>query len=109
MNLKEALQALGDGKKIRRKGWPTENYIFIDNAEDGGSFISDETGRNAIYFAYGDDWEIYEEYHMDFVEALAWMMNSSLNVCKTNTGFFMMVMDNRFYCFLSTLKFPKFL
>lgn len=58
MNLKERLQALLGGKKIRRRCWKDHLYLYME--EDT---ISDSEGFEhwqARVFE-GDDWEIYRE------------------------------------------------
>lgn len=57
MNLKESLQALIDGKKIRRRDWSKEKYIQFANDK-----IKDHYGERYC-FTISDDsnFELYEE------------------------------------------------
>ena len=81
----EALQALREGKKVRRTNWFLEGYYFtlvtasscitksyiimndgsrsdsecLDEDEFGNEFVLDEHNANAGYFL-NDDWEVVE-------------------------------------------------
>ena len=57
MNLRETLQALADGKKIRNKTWVDGHYIYLKN-----ELIVDENGHEfSLSFIVVKKWEIYEE------------------------------------------------
>lgn len=55
MNLKEALIALVEGKKIRRYDWTKGLHIYMDGCD-----ILDEGGLGYPNLR-GSDWELYEE------------------------------------------------
>lgn len=57
MNLREALQALIDGKKIRRKHWTKEEYIYLD-----AGMLKDHLG-DIFTMSISEDtnFELYEE------------------------------------------------
>lgn len=92
MNVREVMQALMDGKKVRKNSWFKNDFIELKN-----NMLLDEEGVMPNFYFQGDDWEIYEEYQMDFVEALAWMMESEKNVCKIKGGFCLIVKKNKIY------------
>lgn len=82
MNLKEAFQALAEGKKIRKKNWGNNEYIFVD-----GMTLKNEDGTNGFLLDFHDtgaDWEIYEEYNMSFIEALTLMDKDRGIVCESS-------------------------
>lgn len=94
MNFKEALIALANGKKVRRLDWDKGVYIYMN-----GMNVEKSPG---VYYYLGvrfdsdSEWEIYEEYDMNFAEALAWMCESSLNICKSSNFLFYRVINNNF-------------
>lgn len=58
MNKREAIQAILDGKKVRRKDWSNKNYfclLIVDGFND--------SNRNNFYInsEKNDNWELYEE------------------------------------------------
>lgn len=71
MNLKEALQALAEGEKVRKTKWRKNRYIFIHNDAEQGIAIRDNYGYDARMI--GNDWELYEEYNIAFYEAIYYM------------------------------------
>ena len=56
MNTKSAIQAMLDGKKVRRPSWVEDDYFMFD----GECFIAEDTTVVMADFN-GNDWEIYEE------------------------------------------------
>ena len=57
MNQREIMQALLDGKKVRRKCWEQDSYVH---------FVDDRVFENKTGLTYGDfsnvrAWELYEE------------------------------------------------
>ena len=93
MNLREALQALLDGKKIRIESWPKYQYIMLYNNmildHNNDPFYIDNKQRNS--------WELYPEYDMSFAEALSWMSLSHNNACYCDKGVCFMVKNNKLY------------
>lgn len=58
MTNKEALQALLDGKKIRRESWNKGEYIYFDT--DVG-YIRDNDHNHSEFCCSCPNWEIYKE------------------------------------------------
>lgn len=58
MNNKEALQALLEGKKIRKPNWNKEHYLFYSVKTDT---IVDEDGNYREFHCNQTDWELYKE------------------------------------------------
>ena len=56
MNTKSAIQAMLDGKKVRRPSWKESDYFMFD----GECFITEDATVVMADFN-GNDWEIYEE------------------------------------------------
>ena len=56
MNTKEAIQAMLNGKKVRRPSWVEGDYFMFD----GECFITEDATVVMADFN-GNDWEIYEE------------------------------------------------
>ena len=56
MTTKEAIQAMLDGKKVRRPSWVEGDYFMFD----GECFIAEDATVVMADFN-GNDWEIYEE------------------------------------------------
>lgn len=56
MTTKEAIQAMLDGKKVRKPSWVEGDYFMFD----GECFIAEDTTIVMADFN-GNDWEIYEE------------------------------------------------
>lgn len=61
MRFEEALAAMREGKKVRRKSWRESGFMYIKNG-----IISDDSGFNdldavGVENVLADDWEIYEE------------------------------------------------
>lgn len=59
MNNKEALQALLDGKKIRKKGWKKGEYIYFDTDNNR---IRDNDYNRCEFCCEHPNWELYEEH-----------------------------------------------
>lgn len=93
MNIIEALQALKDGKKIRKVIWPNSNcYYYLDERKGE---MKDSYNNNAIGISidnlFNDEWEIYEpepEY-FDFFEAIKRIKEGKkvTNVDSNSCGF----------------------
>lgn len=65
MKFEDALKAMRDGKRVRRREWPSEHYIHaVDNSAvwHGGALYS---GGSVLH----EDWEIVRE-QFDFLEAV---------------------------------------
>ena len=61
MTVKERLEALLAGKKIRCAGWPPEEYVCLD---EGGSLVNHRGGFLFCWARVGDTdfgWELYKE------------------------------------------------
>ena len=56
MNTKSAIQAMLNGKKVRRHSWVEGDYFMFD----GECFITEDATVVMADFN-GNDWEIYEE------------------------------------------------
>ena len=66
MTFEEALKALNEGKKIRKKWWYAGNYIWLDKENT----LKDKNGSKAYAslgfdFKTNNEWEIYEEPVLD--------------------------------------------
>lgn len=74
MNILEAMQALKDGKKIRKRQWENMNFYIQLNRNFQ---IVDPQGDVAAMNTYklgGDEWELYDDTeYFDFFEAVARM------------------------------------
>jgi hypothetical protein len=61
MNIIEALQALKDGKKIRKDGWRLDQFIFLSDAyirgQDGMLYCIGISGNQN----FETNWELYLE------------------------------------------------
>lgn len=70
MNLKESLQALVDGHKVRNVDWPEWEYVVAC-----GNRLLDENGRSCTIGWSSDEWEIYKEppKEYNFLEAVKMM------------------------------------
>lgn len=66
MNRKEAMAALCEGKKLRRKCWPTDAYCKLSP----GGMIIDHQGKPHSQFLDRPDWEIFENGAEKLAEAL---------------------------------------
>ena len=62
MNNKEALQALLDGKKIRKPNWNKDHYLSYNVKTDT---ITDEDGNYREFHCNNTDWELYKESILD--------------------------------------------
>ena len=71
MNTKEAIQAMLDGKKVRRPSWKESDYFMFD----GERFIAEDATVVMADFN-GYDWEIYEEPKKQTVTIEKWLCNS---------------------------------
>lgn len=83
MDKKEAIQAMLDGKKVRRSVWEEKTaYLFFDMTRN--EFQTDGKTRTDINYQYVTGWEIYTEppvpkfkvgdfvrYHMRFMRVVA--------------------------------------
>ncbi len=58
MTKKEAIKAMLEGKKARKKDWETGKYIYYD--DKSYCFLNEEEMRVDLNAWIGDDWEIYE-------------------------------------------------
>jgi hypothetical protein len=58
MTNKEALQALLDGKKIRKPNWNKDHYLSYNVKTDT---ITDEDGNYREFHCNNTNWELYEE------------------------------------------------
>ena len=56
MKFWEAMKALEEGKKVRKKTWNEDCYLTIKN-----NHFVDEWDDDEITFSLDGDWEIYEE------------------------------------------------
>ena len=56
MKFWEAMKAMQEGKKVRKKIWNEDCYLTIKN-----NYIVDEWDDDKITFSLDGDWEIYEE------------------------------------------------
>lgn len=66
MNLVERIQALVDGKKIRRRAWPEKRFIYMDKSELIPEWWclwngADDRISNPEQLFGDEDWELYEE------------------------------------------------
>lgn len=97
MNLKEALQALANGEKVRKTFWPESQFICVghNNSIEGVTIINKEELVAHFMLQYDGEWELYKEYPMDFAKALAWMMVSEKNICKDNNGVSFKILNNK--------------
>lgn len=66
MNRKEAMAALCEGKKLRRKSWTTGAYCKLSP----GGMIVDHEGKSHSQFLDRPDWEIFENDADKLAEAL---------------------------------------
>lgn len=57
MKLWEAIKAMEDGKRIKKKDWQDDFYLY--KAEDG--FIRDESNREYMIQNIKDTWELCDE------------------------------------------------
>lgn len=69
MTFYEALKALNEGKKIRKKWWYAGDYIWLDK----DNILKDKNGSKTYSslrfdFKTNNEWEIYEEPILDDVE-----------------------------------------
>ena len=58
MTTKEAIQAMLDGKKVRRLNWPKSIYLYFDENEIK---TQTEIVCSNIVMVPAENWEIYEE------------------------------------------------
>ena len=56
MKFWEAMKAMEEGKKVRKKIWDEDCYLTIKN-----NYIVDKWDDDKITFSLDGDWEIYEE------------------------------------------------
>ena len=57
MTTKEAIQAMLDGKKVRKIDWNKECYVLFN----GEMFVDEEGEHFSEFTFYETTWEIYEE------------------------------------------------
>ena len=53
----EAVKALEEGRKVRRRGWNEDWYVLMD---ENGDFL-DDCGTIYEFGSNSDDWEIYDD------------------------------------------------
>ena len=58
MNKKEAIKAMLDGKKVRRRYWPEDKYLVMN---ERGVIVDEDNSNEDINLAAFYVWEIYEE------------------------------------------------
>lgn len=68
MKFEKALQAMREGKKVRRARWNKQGYIFYDDESEKIKAVSEQNPRKYEFDGtlinddiLAEDWEIYEE------------------------------------------------
>ena len=76
MTMKEAIQAMLDGKAVRSKKWIKPKYVFFD-----GSWFKDDLGSEInINLHYDEDFEIYEKLNPKQVVVIEkWLIYDNLS------------------------------
>lgn len=63
MRFEEALKAMREGKKVKRKKWTTECLCIVDGALNGYSFIEHQYNTFPLSLSniMSEDWEIVDK------------------------------------------------
>lgn len=80
MNTAQAIEAMMNGKKVRKTSWQQHEYICIEN-----DMIVNERGSAYLLNSTTGDWEIYENSRVKIGEDLNHFIdfyNSSMNAAK---------------------------
>lgn len=121
MNLIEALTALKEGKRIRKKTWEFTEYVYLN--KDG--LVKDDANDeyNATFFlsnAFADDWEIIEKPILDeqekkYLNLVLNPLTKVMEIAKINCSdmsgkrFERIVGYENSKTYLPCLELPKFL
>ena len=64
MDFFEAMKALEEGKRVRRRDWGKYHYIYLEKIEDEevGYVLKDEDGDYFLHYIDLDNkWEVYDD------------------------------------------------
>ena len=78
MKFWEAMKALEEGKKVRCRGWESNQAIFKLN--DCIAKLNDTTQNWHLY--HGDEWELYEEPQKKCVDNKALLKKKVSELCQ---------------------------